>query len=771
MSSDPIQTRTIDDLLKFPVLTREIGLTGPVSGGPPGTPAGSAPLGRVVENALRGVLGWRLQAKDPQGFLAALKQSFTCHEVDGRKECTWTPKGSVLDVQADLGAITGAQASLYARARNTLDQVLPLLDGLRSLRSESDPEDTDSIRTLVRTELQELVQELGILGGPRVARVDDLFRLLLGPVPNLADPEKVEGQLRLLRDRFGLSRGQVNTVEEERVFTDFLTAADYINSLKSSWDLQRDGFQRSVTADAFLGTQLVLLSRELAVTGESLQELGFVLDSIFLGASERATLVLRFPGGEPPLTLAELLDWIDRFVTREGPVVIRNAGKDGVIAFRSTLARLSHLVEQTVALAKAATGGAVARLATPRVLRALEELDEHLKEALRLSIVVRRLAVNAVDPASVVAEDQVELTVFGENLLGGPGLRIRLLGPDGATSLTEIEGTSVTLLDEDAARATFDLEGAPTGTWSVQVVNPDGDVFLLPAALILSRALVPAALRLEALLPATGQPGETITTAILQGEGFQPHAKVDLGPGITFQVKRHNPDFLSGEIVIDPSAVPGQRLLTLTQAGGTTQLARAFEVEPLPPEIDDIDSDPPGIATMGRSAVPVIITGRSFLPGSKVSFGKLIGVHKVKVVNAETITAELDIRADVEPGEREVTVSTPRGDEATGTFNVLRKEVLAPLSLISINPLTASPGEARTVTITGTGFQQDLGASFGNGIDVVQTRVSPDGTRLDVDIKVDANASPGKRNVRVANSDDQKEVKRAFFEVVAQSTL
>jgi hypothetical protein len=765
--SDPIQIRTIDDLLKFPVLTREVGMMTPVSGGSPGTMTSSAPLGQVAENALRGILGWRLQAKDPQGFLAALRQSFICRQVDGRAECAWTPRGSVVDVQADLGAITGAQASLYARARNMLDQVVPLLDGLHPLRAESDPEDTVSIRSLVRTELTELVQELGILGGPRVARVDDLFRLLLGPAPDLGDPEKVEGQLRLLRDRFGLNRSLVNTVEEEKVLTDFLTAIDYINSLKASWDLQRGAFQRSDTADAFLGTQLVLLSRELAVTGESLRELGFILDSVFLGAAEQATLVLRFPSGQPPLTLAELLDWTERVVTREGPVIIRETGKDGVIAFRSTLARLSELFEETLALARTATGGTAARLGTPRVLRALEELAEHLKEALRLSVVVRRLTLTVADPASLVAENQVELTVFGENLLGGPGLHIRLVGPDGSIPLTVIEGTGVTLLDEGAARATFDLENAPTGTWSVQVVNPDGDAVVLARALTISRALVPAALKIEELLPRRGQPGETITRAILQGEGFQTDAAIDLGQGVTFQVKRRNPDFLSGEIVVDPAAVPGQRLLTLTQAGGRTHMSQAFEVEPLPPEIDGID---PASASMGSSGVSVTIKGRGFLPGSKVSFGKFIGVRKVKVVDAETITATIDIKADVEPGEREVTVTTPRDDEATVDFDVEPKEVLAPLNLISINPTTAQQGEARKVTITGTGFQQGLGASFGNGIDVIQTKVSSGGTQLEVDIQVAPTATPGKRNVRVANPDDQKEVKKAFFEVVSAGT-
>jgi hypothetical protein len=229
MSNEP-QTKPIDDILAFPVLTREVGTTAP-SASPAGAPGatGAAPIAKVIENALRNVLGWRPRM-DSNAFLAALNQSFTCTEVEGKMECQWTPRGAALGVQADLGGVTGAQASLYARARNTLDQVLPLLDGLRPLRSESDPEDTQSMRAIIRSEIVELVNELGILGGPRIPRVNQLFRLLMGIDPEdpaaigaqrtaLQDPEKVGGQLSVLQERFGLTRDRVNTPAEEQTLT------------------------------------------------------------------------------------------------------------------------------------------------------------------------------------------------------------------------------------------------------------------------------------------------------------------------------------------------------------------------------------------------------------------------------------------------------------------------------------------------------------------------------------------------------------------------
>ena len=80
--------------------------------------------------------------------------------------------------------VTGAQASIYARAKVALDQSLPLLDGLTSLRTDILPEDQQATRSIVRTELTQLVNELGIAGGPRVQRVDELFGYLLGTDPD-----------------------------------------------------------------------------------------------------------------------------------------------------------------------------------------------------------------------------------------------------------------------------------------------------------------------------------------------------------------------------------------------------------------------------------------------------------------------------------------------------------------------------------------------------------------------------------------------------------
>src|SRR5262249_33059123 len=128
----------------------------------------SGALGLVATSAIRDVLGWNPRDNDPKGFITALDQSFTLRDVEGHTEWAWTPR--TYAVQTDLsGGITGAPASIYARAKEALDQSLPLLDGLYALASTADADDVEALRSVVRELMKELVEELGNPGGPRVA--------------------------------------------------------------------------------------------------------------------------------------------------------------------------------------------------------------------------------------------------------------------------------------------------------------------------------------------------------------------------------------------------------------------------------------------------------------------------------------------------------------------------------------------------------------------------------------------------------------------------
>src|SRR5207253_11131441 len=145
----------IADLAAYPILTEEVGYppsplaTPGTSGSGGGGSTGG--LGQIVNKAGGEVLGWKLKAGDTKGFVGALTQSFTLTEVEGHIESKWTPR--TYAVQTDLaGGISGAQASIYSRAKGAVDQSLPLLDGLHKLNPEAADEDVVALKAVAASQ-------------------------------------------------------------------------------------------------------------------------------------------------------------------------------------------------------------------------------------------------------------------------------------------------------------------------------------------------------------------------------------------------------------------------------------------------------------------------------------------------------------------------------------------------------------------------------------------------------------------------------------------
>jgi hypothetical protein len=455
----------VADLQRYPVLTSE---TSPLATRRPGAPG--APLGQTVEQALYETLGWRPRIGDPRGFVAALSQSFASKEEQGRILWEWMPH--TYAVQADLGAVTGAQASIYKQATVVRSESLPLLEGLEPLRSDYDEEDTDASRAIVKSSISELVGELGQVGGPRVQRVDTLFSILLDVGPNADtpdEPEQVDGQLGNLRERFGLERERVNTIEEEQNLTNYLVLVDYVLSLRRTWLAQRHFFDRQGT-DVYLGTQLVLISRALASLVESVYEARDAMDSVFLGEAERQTIELSLEGETTPLTVAELLAWTEHFGSDEGPQLIREGGKEGVRAIRPTIDRLRGLLRAAWEMAQSPEAhNPVRGFHTPRVQRTFEELTTHADRIYDLaSQIADTPLITSIEPDHGGRGTTRKVTIFGSNF-----------SPDVGTSDIDFgDGINIECFIESPAEKKLVVEikiecNAPIGFRDVTVTNPD----------------------------------------------------------------------------------------------------------------------------------------------------------------------------------------------------------------------------------------------------------------------------------------------------------
>jgi hypothetical protein len=422
----PSPASPITDLSAYPVLTEEVGFPpSPIASQPGITSSGgpsSGSLGQIAARAVADVLGWKTKAGDVKGFLGALTQSFRLTEVEGHVESAWTPRSYA--VQTDLsGGITGAQASVYARAKEALEKALPLLDGLYALDPEAVAEDVVALKAVAKSQFTELVNEMGYLGGPRIQRVNQYFNLLLGDVSyplspisgqplNITDPDKIEGTLGNLRDELGLSFIQqdfVNSVEDETNLSNFRIISDYVTSLAQSW-INNLSFVGLDTKTPFFGTQLVLLSRQLMVVAESVDEVRFTLDSVFIGPAERQTMLLDFGGGQSPMFLEDLLTWARSFATDEGPRLVQDGGKFGV---QNTFLPVTSTLFNLISNAQNSTGPLPQGFGTPRVTLALEDLAEQLKDLVNLATPIDHVItpqpdfglpfeVTGVEPRSIV---------------------------------------------------------------------------------------------------------------------------------------------------------------------------------------------------------------------------------------------------------------------------------------------------------------------------------------------------------------------------------
>ena len=660
----------LDDLQSFPILTEEVEVpttSRPATSGAAGTSA----LGDIVHNALRDVLGWRPKINDPKSFVVALKQAFTPTEVEGRTAWTWTPR--TYAIETDLGAITGAQASIYARAKAALEQSLPLLEGLQPLRSDADEEDLEASRAIVRSALKEIVDELGIKGGPRVVRVDELFASLLGNVINLSDPEQVGGQLGLLRDRFGMQRQFVNTVEEEQNLTNFLILVDSAVSLRLTWESQKPFFTRT-SPDVFFGTQQVLLGRALGVVAESVHEAYFAMNSVFLGPAERETTILNLEitddAGNPitvTLTVAELLDWVERFATAEGLRLIREGGKDGVIhAFVPTVEKLRDVVQAAAVVAQSNSDNPTQAFHTARVRRALNELQGHLETTFELAIQIKRLpppVVTLVDPSSVFSLGQVRLTVEGANFQDGATMRLELPRP--AQSPLVVPGTQVTVVGTTVIRATFDVP--QNGSYAVIVTNPDGGVGRLDNAFNVNNdfGLLPKAPVVRRVTPPSAPNTQPVVLTI-HGESFPDDPAVtltgDQGNIEATAVKVESPSRLTATFDMTDQLVSTQWTVVVTTPGGRQgHSPTPFTIEEPPvPVVQRVT--PRSAPNTGK--VTLTISGRHFPADPEVLLQSSQGeleASEVTVENARRLTAVFDLQGQPPDTQWTVVVTTLDG--------------------------------------------------------------------------------------------------------------
>jgi hypothetical protein len=546
-------TRDVEDAVTYPILTEQV--TFPRSGGGPtagiSSPQSGTGLGMTAALAIGDVLGWKVSDADPKGFVGALTQAFTLTDVEGHVESKWNPR--TYAVQTDLGGgITGAQASLYTRAKDALDQSLSLLDGLYPLDPEADPEYVRALREMARSQMTEIVREFGAVGLPSVLRIDTYFKILLGQDPkNIAfgssgvqfDPDQINGTLGEIRDTYGISfRGNPfnNSIEDEQDITNFRVISDYMTSLMQSWIANREFFFVRRRQPAFFGTQLVLISRQLNVIAETVDELRFVLDSVFIGPNERRTLLLRFRHPSfPPMFLEDILEEIERFVKNEAPRLLRDGGKISVLNnIKPVMESLREMIDE--ARHPQSSGDLPDGFRTARVHHAFDDLRSQLDELINLT--------DQVEQRVPPPEDKLRISGISTPVLRDGDYRIHAHGhnfdPEAHVATSSDHWTPVKCVEFYSAERidiTVDPSVFHDGWHDIRVTNPDGETATLFKAFHSSGGLLTSASKSDGsngghstasqTAPATPVPAQTAAGTAGAGVGSRAAAGVGVGTG------------------------------------------------------------------------------------------------------------------------------------------------------------------------------------------------------------------------------------------------
>jgi hypothetical protein len=322
----------------YPILTEDIGsdLSSPGS-----TTAPSGDFQKTVLDTMRNVLGIRVRSDDPSTFSKALSNAFTIVDQDGIQSYIYNPTSLTLD--ASNGDVTGLQKVLLIQAQDLVRTCTPLIKGLRPIALYVE-EDVEPLRELTVSALEELAVEFGYPGGIRRQILETKFQILIGPNP--AKPTQgvpwSSGFFADLKRVLKLEKHFTKFTDDERVFTDFLTAASMTYNLFEVWQNTKDMFMKP-DQDRYLGELQYLLSRSLEVVHEKRMMLVTIANSVFVNPADLYNFSLPIHNGQ--LTFGEIIDGIDDAVTRI-PNMLRQGGAYAVGPIGETLANFTFLVDQ-----------------------------------------------------------------------------------------------------------------------------------------------------------------------------------------------------------------------------------------------------------------------------------------------------------------------------------------------------------------------------------------------------------------------------------------
>jgi hypothetical protein len=251
------------------------------------------------------------------------------------------------------GQISAEQAALYRQLSLIVPDARAVLAGLQPFATVAQPDVVDSLRGLIDTALQTLLEEFGRVDEPRAALVDDYLASIDGKtgfVAKLGEIAMIDGKT-----------AYPDTFEDERQVAGFRLLKGYVDQIEHAWR----GFRGGQSSDfPYFTERLQRASQMLEVLAQGNTNLMSAMDSVGFPAAERRSPAARFsslgltpaaivpvnpravlnsPDGEQTLkdelagnlrystmTVDDFNQWVDKLARVDGPRALTDAGQFGL---------------------------------------------------------------------------------------------------------------------------------------------------------------------------------------------------------------------------------------------------------------------------------------------------------------------------------------------------------------------------------------------------------------------------------------------------------
>jgi len=332
-------------------------------------------LTQQVERAITQVLG-RTPGRASDGFISALNSAFP---VSGDGKIVTTPTRSVVSLTSTsstsnntgAGQLSVEQANLYRQASLIAVDALKVLEGLMPFDPVADVDAVEALRSLIRSQINTLVEEFGRFDEPRKERVQTYLNTLLTVNGNGGFLGQLGEQARFI-DKSSLN-GSAEvfpvTLADETQIASYELLKNYVNTLRTIWLQYTQVTNTEKTVTGRYSERLSRASIMLPVITDSNISFMAAMDSIGFSESERRSdaalfsnlgepllidglpapinsneppvnsVTLRLPGLPdsedvrvplPDMTVNDLNEWAERFTTSEAPSILSTAGQFGL---------------------------------------------------------------------------------------------------------------------------------------------------------------------------------------------------------------------------------------------------------------------------------------------------------------------------------------------------------------------------------------------------------------------------------------------------------